>query len=355
MKSRSPLALLALLALFAVVIGLACGKASPTAPSGTLLTVSASPTRIGVNGSSTISIIGRTATGTPLRSGTELRVATSLGSIEPIVTTNGNGEATATLRGDGRQGTATVEVTTGVADTPPMTSTSEPVGNASGSGSATVTVQVGESSSTQPTLLVSVNPSNIPVSATGTTSTSTVTVIARNVDNTPVAAGQTVILVSTLGMLQNARPLTDSSGIATTTIDAGRQAGEATITAILGSSAAATATLTIRDSPTDISLTAQPRLISGTADTTIALVANVINSQGQPVSGVEVIFIPSQGVGTFDPADRMFTNATGTAMTSLKAKAGQLPDPGESFTITAQVAAGSGQFIRSTPVVITIQ
>ncbi|MEP7010438.1 MAG: PKD domain-containing protein [Acidobacteriota bacterium] len=143
MKSRSPLALLALLALFAVVIGLACGKASPTAPSGTLLTVSASPTRISANGSSTISILGRTATGTPLRSGTELRVATSLGSIEPLVVTNSNGEATATLRGDGRQGTATVEVTTGVADTPPMTSTSEPVGNASGTGSATVTVQVG--------------------------------------------------------------------------------------------------------------------------------------------------------------------------------------------------------------------
>jgi hypothetical protein len=143
MKSRSPLVLIALLALFAVVIGIACGKASPTAPSGTLLTVSASPTRISVNGTSTISIIGRTATGTPLRSGTELRVATSLGSIEPLVTTNGNGEATATLRGDGRQGTATVEVTTGVADTPPMTSTSDPVGNASGSGSATVTVQVG--------------------------------------------------------------------------------------------------------------------------------------------------------------------------------------------------------------------
>ncbi|HXU33317.1 MAG TPA: PKD domain-containing protein [Thermoanaerobaculia bacterium] len=143
MKSRSPLALLALLALFAVAIGLACGKASPTAPSGTLLTISASPTRISSNGTATISIIGRTATGTPLRSGTELRLATSLGSIEPLVTTNSNGEATATLRGDGRQGTATVEVTTGVADTPPMTSTSEPVGNASGTGSATVTVQIG--------------------------------------------------------------------------------------------------------------------------------------------------------------------------------------------------------------------
>jgi len=353
MKSRSPLALLALLALFAVVIGLACGKASPTAPSGTLLTVSASPTRIGVNGTSTISIIGRTATGTPLRSGTELRVATSLGSIEPIVTTNGNGEATATLRGDGRQGTATVEVTTGVADTPPMTSTSEPVGNASGSGSATVTVQVGESTSTQPTLLVSVNPSNIPVSAPGATSTSTVTVIARNVDNTPVAAGQTVILVSTLGTFQNARPQTDSSGIATTKINAGSQAGEATITAILGSSAPATATLTIRDTPTAISLTAQPRQINR-ENTTITLVANVINSQGQPVSGVQVVFIPSQGVGSFDPSDRDFTDSNGEATTKLNVIAGQLPPSGGSFSITAQVAAGNGQFISSTPVVITI-
>lgn len=353
MKSRSPLALLALLALFAVVIGLACGKASPTAPSGTLLTISASPTRIGVNGTATISIIGRTATGTPLRSGTELRLATSLGSIEPVVTTNSNGEATATLRGDGRQGTATVEVTTGVADTPPMTSTSEPVGNASGTGSATVTVQVGESTSTQPTLLVSVNPNNIPVSAPGITSTATVTVIARNVDNTPVAAGQTVILVTSLGTLQNARPQTDSSGIATTRINAGNQAGEATITAILGSSAAATATLTIRDSPTAISLTAQPRQIPR-ADGSIDLTANVINSQGQPVSGVQVVFSLDQGVGTFDPADRDFTDSTGAATTTLDVKQGQLPPSGGSFRVTAQVAAANGQFLTST-VTITVQ
>lgn len=353
MKSRSPLALLALLAFLAVLIGLACGKASPTAPSGTLLTISAAPTLISVNGTATISILGRTATGTPLRSGTELRLATSLGTIEPVVTTNSNGEATATLRGDGRQGVATVEVTTGVADTPPMTSTSEPVGNASGTGSATVTVQIGQSSSTQPTLLVSVNPSNIPVSAPGISSTSTITVIARNVDNTPVAAGQTVILVSTLGTIQNTRPQTDSSGIATTRIDAGRQAGEATITAILGSSAPATATLTIRDSPTAISLTAQPRQIPR-ADGSIDLVANVINSQGQPVSGVQVVFSLDQGVGSFDPADRDFTDSTGAATTTLDVNQGQLPPSGGSFRITAQVAAANGQFLTSS-VTITIQ
>ncbi|HEV7668038.1 MAG TPA: hypothetical protein VGS22_05910 [Thermoanaerobaculia bacterium] len=354
MKSRSPLVLLALLALLAVALGLACGKASPTAPSGTLLTISASPTRIGVNGTSTISIIGRTATGTPLRSGTELRLATSLGSIEPLVTTNGNGEATATLRADGRQGTATVEVTTGVAAPPPMTSNLEPVGNASGSGSATVTVQIGESSSTQPTLLVSVNPSNIPVSASGSSSTATITVIARNPDNTPVGAGQTVILFTTLGSLVDSRPETDASGIATTRINAGSQAGDATITAILGSSAPATTMLTIRDSPTDIVLTAQPRQIQR-EDGTIELVANVINSQGQPISSVQVIFIPSRGVGTFDPSDRVFTNSTGAASTELNVKEAQLPQPGGSFTITAQVAAGNGQFLTSDPVTITVQ
>jgi hypothetical protein len=352
MKSRSPLVPLALLAFLAVALGLACGKASPTAPSGTLLTISASPTRIGVNGTATISIIGRTATGTPLRGGTELRLATSLGSIEPLVTTNSNGEATATLRGDGRQGTATVEVTTGVADTPPMTSTLEP--NASGTGSATVTVQIGESTSTQPTLLVSVNPSNIPVSAPGTTSTATITVIARNPDNTPVGAGQTVILLSTLGTLIDSRPETDASGIATTRINAGSQAGEATITAILGSSAPATTTLTIRDSPTAISLTAQPRQIPR-ADGTIELVANVINSQGQPISGVQVVFIPSQGVGTFDPSDRAFTDSTGAASTELDVRQAQLPPSGGSFTITAQVAAGNGQFLTSNAVTINIQ
>ncbi len=353
MKIRSPYVVLALLALGSIAFGLACGKGSPTAPSGTFLTISASPTRIGVNGTATISIVGRTATGTPLRSGTELRLATSLGSIEPLVTTNGNGEAIATLRGDGRPGTATVEVTTGVSSIPPMTSNLA-VGNASGTGSATVSVEVGESSSTQPTLLVSVNPNNIPVSAAGSSSTATVTIIARNVDNTPVAAGQTVLLFSTLGTLSNSRPQTDSSGIATTRISAGSQAGEATITAILGSSEAATATLTIRDSATAISLTAQPRQIPR-ADGSIDLVANVINSQGQPVTGVQVVFIPSRGVGSFDPADREFTDFTGAASTTLNVQQGQLPPSGGTFTITAQVAAGNGQFLTSAPVVITVQ
>ncbi len=352
MKSRSTLALLALLALLAVALGLACDKATPTAPVGTLLTISSSPTRIGVNGTATISIIARTATGSPLRSGTELRLATSLGSIEPLVTTNSNGEATATLRGDGRSGNATVEVTSGTGSTPPMTSSLEPVGNASGTGSATVTVQIGESSSTQPTLLVTVNPSNIPVSASGATSTATVTVVARNADNSPVGSGETVILLSSLGTFANSRPKTDSSGIATTKINAGTQAGEATITAILGSSAAATATLTIRDTPTAISLTAQPRQIPR-ADGTITLVANVINSQGQPVSGVQVLFEAS--VGSFDPSERVFTLSTGAATTKLDVVESQLPISGGSFKITAQVAAGNGQFIKSPEVVITIQ
>lgn len=88
---------------------LACDSATPTAPSGTILTITASPSQISLNGTSQITVIGRRPDGNPLNPGTEVFFSTNLGSITPAVTTvDGAGVATATLRGDGRVGTANV-------------------------------------------------------------------------------------------------------------------------------------------------------------------------------------------------------------------------------------------------------
>jgi PKD repeat protein len=57
------------------------------------------------------------ANGQPV-AGAQVRFSTTLGTIDPVETTNNSGVAEATLRGDGRLGTAKVSVTTGAVKAP---------------------------------------------------------------------------------------------------------------------------------------------------------------------------------------------------------------------------------------------
>lgn len=105
--------LLSLLCL-ALLPAAGCDKASPVAPAGTTLTISASPTKLqSVNGTSTITVVARRANGTPVNPGTEVRFDTDLGTITPVAETDSSGVATAVFRGDGRIGTAKVRATVG--------------------------------------------------------------------------------------------------------------------------------------------------------------------------------------------------------------------------------------------------
>ena len=162
MRPRAAAALLLCLSAFA-----ACDKATPVAPGGSVLSVSANPSRIGLTGRSQITVFGRKPDGNPFNRGTEIRLSTNLGTIESLVAVDDTGNATATLRGDGRQGPATVTATTG-----------------DGTVSATTTVQIGESGDSKPTLLITASPNSVPVLGSAT-----VTVIGRNADGSPVAAG----------------------------------------------------------------------------------------------------------------------------------------------------------------------
>lgn len=293
------------------------------APGGSVLSVSANPSRIGLNGRSQISVFGRKPDGNPFNRGTEIRLSTSLGTIDSLVTVDEGGTASATLRGDGRQGTATVTATTG-----------------DGTVTATTAVQVGESSDSKPTLLISVSPNSIPVLGSAT-----VTVIARNADGSPVAAGQTVILTSTLGSLSPNRPQTKNDGTAISTLAAGNQAGTATITAILGASDAATTTVTIRDAATGISLQANPASVPR-ADSTVTLSAFVANAQGQPLQGAPVTFQSERG--TLETNGVVFTDTNGVATNTLTLRTADLPSGVNQFTVTATTPSGSGTLLEDT-------
>jgi adhesin/invasin len=318
-----------ILLLFLAIFSLAgCDKATPVAPDGTVLVVSANPSKVSLNGTSTITIIGRRPDGNPLNPGTEIRLSVDKGTIDSIVSVDSNGRATATYRADGRSGTAKITAATGT-----------------GTVMATTDVQVGESTDTKPTLILSASPNNVPVNGT-----STITVIARNSDGTPVGAGTQVILTTTLGSLNPSRPTTRSDGTATSTLSAGTQPGTATVTAIAGSSDAATTTVTIRDAAVAISLQADSQTVPPSGGT-ITFSAFVTNSQGQPLQGAAVTF--QSQVGTFSNTGVVFTDTNGIAKNELTVTQAQLAGR-TSFTVTARTPSGTGQLLESTTT-ITVQ
>ncbi|HEX2162986.1 MAG TPA: PKD domain-containing protein [Thermoanaerobaculia bacterium] len=133
---------LSVLSLALAAAGLAaCDKASPVAPAGTVLSVTANPTQIAANGVSQIRVVALRANGTPVNPGTQIRLSTNLGTVDPLVEVGEGGIAVGTLQGDGRIGTAEVTATVG-ADT-----------------SATVQVQVGQPAAN---LSLQATPSSIP-------------------------------------------------------------------------------------------------------------------------------------------------------------------------------------------------
>lgn len=116
MKTKLYLSCLTLV--LAVAAGLAaCDKASPVAPAGTVLSVTANPTQITATGTSQIRVVALRANGTPVNPGTQIRLSTNLGTIDPVAVVEQDGIATAALRGDGRIGTATVTAAVGAETT----------------------------------------------------------------------------------------------------------------------------------------------------------------------------------------------------------------------------------------------
>lgn len=110
--SRRPLRPLAALALLGLG-WLACDEGTPVAPTGAVLRISAQPTRIAATGTSTVSLQAVRSNGNPVNEGTEIRLSSTIGTIDEVVFTDRNGVAKATLTGDGRVGTATVSAHSG--------------------------------------------------------------------------------------------------------------------------------------------------------------------------------------------------------------------------------------------------
>ncbi len=80
-----------------------------------MLTISVNPTFITLQGSATVTVIARKPNGQPVNKGSEVFFSTTLGTIDQMATTDEDGVALSTLRGDGRAGEATISATSGAA------------------------------------------------------------------------------------------------------------------------------------------------------------------------------------------------------------------------------------------------
>ncbi len=105
----------ALLCLAMALLAQGCETGVPTAPSGTVLFVTANPKTIPLTGTSTIEVVARDQSSVEVVTGTEIRFTTDKGRIDDVAFTDGGGVARATLQADGEPGTATVTARSGAA------------------------------------------------------------------------------------------------------------------------------------------------------------------------------------------------------------------------------------------------
>jgi len=107
--------------LLALAIAGACDRMPLTAPSGTAISLMASPNVLPVNGAADVTAVlieggaAASGTGTPVHNGTVVTFSTTLGRIEPGEAQTSAGKVVVRLVADGRAGKATITAFSGAA------------------------------------------------------------------------------------------------------------------------------------------------------------------------------------------------------------------------------------------------
>lgn len=343
MRIRFPAICLLPLLLILSFAPFGCSSADhPTAPSGTTLTITASSTKIGLNGTAQVSVTGFRPDGNRLAEGTLVRFTASLGTIDPAVTTIGaDGYARAVFRADGRAGTASITANlstgsgTGGGGGGDGSGDGDGGGGGSGAGTGTESASVSiEVSTEQPTLLISANPTTVDLGEI-----SVVTITARDENSIPLGAGEEILLTANLGHLEKDgqsvdRVLTEADGRARVDFVAGNETGDGMVDALLRNSEQVSVTINIREAPTQIDLDPSALEINSSGTTTLTLTATVLSAQSRPVSQIGVEFQTTLGDVT---PNVDLTDAAGVATSTLTVTQSDLDaNPGiERFFVTA--------------------
>ncbi len=329
-----------------LLTALACESPTPVAPAESGLSVSANPTRIGVDGESEITVIARKSDGSAVNEGTEINFSTTLGTISPtIATTNDRGIATSTLRGDGRVGLATVEVSSGAATPVP------------------IDIQIGS----QP-VVIQLNSSTDRISKEGG-SVDLVAIVSDDLNNTVPDARVTFsteagTLVDEAGNPDAGAVTTNADGearkglVLTAFEAAGVDDGIFEVSAeTVGTEGPISDVIDIEVAGfvQDILVQANPSTIPITG-AQIEAFATVFDDSGDTVEGVGVVFETDVGT-TSSPGRQMFTDADGVAMDIITVTAldlDALPPAQTSFLIRASAPGLGSEFVEgSTSVAIS--
>src|SRR5438270_131121 len=109
----------------------ACQKVPLLAPSGSIITLTASTTALPVNGTAQLIAQVIEAAGTPPHSGTQVTFTTTLGTIEPAeALTNANGQVIVTFKAGTANGTAMISAISGGASSSAASAVKIAVGTA---------------------------------------------------------------------------------------------------------------------------------------------------------------------------------------------------------------------------------
>lgn len=333
---RRFIAPLSALILIAVLGAPGCDKVTPVAPVGATITLSINPTRIDAQGeSATVTAIIRREDGTPVNPGTQVNFSTTLGVLEPEVsTTDETGVARSTLSGDGRIGMATVAATTGAAA---LVETMVQIGSVAASITLTAT------------------PSDLPRDPQGDEGALSLTALVRDDTGAPLE-GTVVNFASDIGTLQ-------STGGPVVTDDLGKAIDLLTVTrgnisvltepffevraetAIEGGSLIEDLVqIDIRGVPAVLTLQATPSTV-GDDGGSVDLLALVVDGAGFGLADTRVTFLSE--LGTLGAVSNT-TDSEGEARTVLSLTAADITSLGGllDFEVRAQASGLGGSVVE---------
>ena len=303
-----------LMSLLGVLVLNGCEGVNLTAPAGAVITVTVSPSTLGVSQSADVTAIAVQANGFPVPDGTTIYFTTTLGSITPTAETN-DGIARAMLTAGTTTGQATVTAS-------------------SGTGMAgTATVEIGIGSAPIASVTLTADPAVLPPG--GGESNLSALVLG---DNGQPLSGIPVVFSSTAGTLSSggAPVTTDSSGRARAVLTTDRTA---TVTAIAGSMSG---TFEIRiNTGSTIVVSANPASIPNPEGGTSQITATVFGDNGQPLPNAPLVFTSSAG-SLASGGQLVFTNTNGQATDTL------------TTNIAANVTVTSGSLSGSVMVAINL-
>ena len=189
-------------AIAVVTVGgvIACDSLPLTAPTSSTISVSIDQTTLPLNGRATVRAILIESAGTPVHNGTQVVFSTTLGTFTPAEVETLNGVATTIFLAGSISGTTRINAYSG--------GTSTGSGNNSGGG---VEVKIGAAAAGS-LAVVSTPPS---VSQSG--GTVTISALVLDASNNPLP-GVSVLFTATNGVLSATTAMSDSSGLARTTL-----------------------------------------------------------------------------------------------------------------------------------------